>query len=212
MVCKLCIPLQWYELLQVAGKSSFKELILSTLLLSRARYMIMSSLLPANLKDNEAEQRNTYMYPSIPFVPLKESMEHSTKPKPMKIKVELGLQISYLIWSGGTPKALLFHIQSAQGAIKKKGYFKPFQNTSKSIKKFKKKVKETKDLITLASPIDPKVKKALEKDLDGYKMIIKNATLKEEKAGSKMFNFIQYPPMQGETPSVGRLGQEHDQI
>ena len=95
--------LQWYEQLQVVGKSSFKQLILSTPPLSRAWYVIMSSLLPSDLKDSEAEWRNTYVRPPIPFVPIKEFVEHSSKPKSMKIEVEAGLQMSYPIWSRGTP-------------------------------------------------------------------------------------------------------------
>ena len=148
----------------------------------------MSSSLPSDLKDSEAERRNTYLRPPIPFVPVKESLEHSSKPKSMKIEVEAGLQMSYPIWSGGTPEALLCHIQSAYGAIEKKGYFKTYEKYRDSMEKFQEKVKETEELISATSPLDASVKKGLERDLNGYKSIIKTSTSKAEKAGSEMFS------------------------
>ena len=85
--------------------------------------MAMSSLLPFDLKNSEVEWRITYVHPPISFVLIKEFVEHSSKPKLMKIEVEVGLQMSYPIWSGGTLEALLCHIQLAYGAIEKKRVF-----------------------------------------------------------------------------------------
>ena len=71
----------------------------------------------------------------------------------MKIEVEAGQQMSYPIWSGGTPEALLCHIQLVYGAIKKKGYFKTYEKYQDSIKKFQEKVNETEGLISATLPI-----------------------------------------------------------
>ena len=106
----------------------------------------------------------------------------------MKIKVEAGLQMSYLIWSGSTPKALLCHIQLAHGEIEKKGCFMAYEKAIKSIKRFQEIAKEAKDLISATSPIDAAVKKSLERNLNGYKMINKNMTVRAKKAVSKMLN------------------------
>ena len=121
--------------------------MLSTPLLSRARYMIMSWLGPTDLKDSEAEWRNTLMHPPIPFVPVKELMDNSTKPKTIKLRVKIGLQMSYLVWAGNTLKALPCHIQLAHRHNWVQGLFYCFQHGKYCMWKGQLKIRETKDQI-----------------------------------------------------------------
>ena len=78
----------------------------------------MSSL-PTDLSTGEAEERNIFVRPPIPFVPVREAADAATKPKTAKLTIKGGITMSYPVWQGGTPEGLLCHVQSALGAINK---------------------------------------------------------------------------------------------
>ncbi len=104
--------------------------------------------------------------PPIPYVPEKDSVQEavsSYKDNHLKTLVKEGTELQVSIWHSGsdTHEAFLIHVGSAQEAIKKKGYFKSFEDHSHTYSDKRKKVKELKDqLVALreasaAQPKDP---------------------------------------------------------
>ena len=81
--------------------------------------------LPSDLHEIKVEKQGMYVYPPIPFVPVKESADVAMKLKTIKLPINMGLIMSYLLWMGGTPEGLLCHVQSALVYVSKKDYTKP---------------------------------------------------------------------------------------
>jgi hypothetical protein len=108
---------------------------------------------PDGLKDRECEKMALRECPQTPYVPEKDSVQEtvsSYKDNHLKTLVKEGTELRVPIWHSGTRKAFLIHVGSAQEAIKKKGYFKSFEDHSKTYAGKRKKVKELKDqLVTL---------------------------------------------------------------
>jgi hypothetical protein len=80
----------------------------------------------------------------------------------LKTLIKEGTELLVPIWHSGTREAFLIHVGSAGEAIKKKGYFKSFEDHSNDYSEKRGKVKELKDqLVALkealaAQPKDPK--------------------------------------------------------
>jgi hypothetical protein len=103
--------------------------------------------------------------PPIPYVPEKDSVQEtvsSYKDNHPKMLIKEGTELRVPIWHSGTREVFLIHVGSAWEAIKKKGYFKSFEDNSDDYSEKRGKVKELKDqLVALkeavsAPPKDPK--------------------------------------------------------
>ncbi len=107
---------------------------------------------PGGLKDRECEKMALVpKRPPIPYVPEKDSVQDtvsSFKDNHLKTLINKGTELRVPIWHSGTPKAFLIHVGSAGEAIKKKGYFKSFEEYSKPFTNKRKKIKELKDQLT----------------------------------------------------------------
>ena len=71
--------------------------------------------------------------PPIPYEPEKDSVQEtvsSYKDNHLKTLIKEGTELRVPIWHSGMHKAFLIHVGSAQEAIKKKGYFKSFEEYS----------------------------------------------------------------------------------
>ncbi len=86
--------------------------------------------------------------PPIPYVPEKDSVQEtvsSYKDNNLKTLIKEGTELQFPIWHSGTCEAFLIHVGSAREAIKKKGYFKSFEEYSETYADKRKKIKELKD-------------------------------------------------------------------
>jgi hypothetical protein len=127
--------------------------------------MSLAKAAPDGLNDRECEKMALHERPPIPYVPEKDSVQEtvsSYKDNHLMTLIKEGTELRVPIWHSGTSKAFLIHMGSAQEAIKKKGYFKSFEDHSDTYSEKCKKVKEKKDqLVALkeasaAQPKDPK--------------------------------------------------------
>jgi hypothetical protein len=127
--------------------------------------MSLAKAAPDGLKDCECEKMALCKCPPIPYVPEKDSVQEtdsSYKNNHLKTLIKEGMELQVPIWHSGTREAFLIHVGSAREAIKKKGYFKSFEDHSGTYANKREKVKELKDqLVALreasaAQPKDPK--------------------------------------------------------
>jgi hypothetical protein len=100
------------------------------------------------LKDRKYEQMALSKHPPIPYVPEKDSIQQmvsSFKDNHLKMLIKEGTELRVPIWHSGMREAFLIHVGSAREAIEKKGYFKSFEDHSKTYADKREKVKELKD-------------------------------------------------------------------
>jgi hypothetical protein len=96
--------------------------------------MSLAKAAPEGLKDHECKKMALRKRPPIPYVPEKDSVQDmvsSFKDNHLKTLINEGTELRVPIWHSGTCKAFLIHLGSAQEAIKKKGYFKSFEEIPK---------------------------------------------------------------------------------
>ncbi len=62
----------------------------------------------------------------------------------LKTQIGKGMELQVPIWHSGMRKAFLIHVESAQEAIKKKGYFKAFEENTKAYAELRGKIKSVK--------------------------------------------------------------------
>ncbi len=95
--------------------------------------MSLAKAAPDGLKDREYERMALRERPPIPYVPEKDSVQEtisSFKEAHLKTLIKEGTELRVPIWHSGTRKAFLTHVGSAREAIKKKDYFKSFEEHS----------------------------------------------------------------------------------
>jgi hypothetical protein len=121
---------------------------------------------PDGLKDRKCKKMALHERPPILHVPEKDSVQEtvsSYKDNHLKMLIKEGTELQVPIWHSGTREAFLIHVGSAREAIKKKGYFKSFEDHSDDYSEKRGKVKELKDQLValkealVAQPKDPKV-------------------------------------------------------
>jgi hypothetical protein len=138
------ISFQWF--LSDPPLSSFKKLIVLTpRLLRNLHTMSLAKVAPDCLKDRECEKMTLRERPPSPYVPEKDSVQEtvsSFKEAHLKTLIKEGTELQVPIWHSGTCKAFLIHVGSAQEAIKKKGYFKSFEEHSDDYSEKREEVKE----------------------------------------------------------------------
>jgi hypothetical protein len=127
--------------------------------------MSLAKAAPVGLKDRKCENMALRERPPIPYVPEKDSVQEtvsSYKDNHLKTLIKEGTELRVPIRHSGTREAFLIHVGSAQEVIKKKGYFKSFEDHSDDYSEKRGKVKELKDqLVALkealsSQPKDPK--------------------------------------------------------
>jgi hypothetical protein len=127
--------------------------------------MSLAKAAPEGLKDHECEKIALCKRPPIPYVPEKDSIQKtvsSFKVNHLKTLIKEGTELQVPIWHSGMREVFLVHVGSAREVIKKKGYFKSFEDHSGTYADKREKVKELKDqLVALreasaAQPKDPK--------------------------------------------------------
>ncbi len=110
--------------------------------------MSLVKAVPKGLKDCECKKMALREHPPIPYVLEKDSVQEtvsSYKDNHLKTLIKEGMELRVPIWHSGTREAFLIHVGSAQEAIKKKGYFKSFEDHSNTYSDKRGKVKELKD-------------------------------------------------------------------
>ncbi len=114
--------------------SSFKNLIVLTPRLLRDLHtMSLAKAAPNGLKDHKCKKMALRERPLILYVPEKDSVQEtvsSYKENHLKTLIKEGTELRVPIWHSGMREAFLIHVGSAQEAIKKKGYFKSFEDHS----------------------------------------------------------------------------------
>ncbi len=81
----------------------------------------------------------------IPYVPEKDSAQETVsvyKDNHLKMLINKGAELQVPIWHSGTREACLIHVGSAQEAIKKKGYFKSYEECSGTLANKRNKIKQ----------------------------------------------------------------------
>jgi hypothetical protein len=110
--------------------------------------MILAKAAPGGLNDCKCKKMALRERPPIPYVPEKDSVQDtvwSFKDNHLKTLINKGTELRVPIWHSGMRKAFLIHVGSAQEAIKKKGYFKSFEEYSETYADKREKIKELKD-------------------------------------------------------------------
>jgi len=95
--------------------------------------MSLAKAMPDGLKDCECKKMVLRERPPIPYVPEKVSVQEmvsSFKEAHLKTLIKEGTELQVPMWHCGRCEAFLVHVGSAQEAIKKKGYFKSFEDHS----------------------------------------------------------------------------------
>ncbi len=95
--------------------------------------MSLAKVVPDGLKDRKCKKMILRECPPIPYVPEKDSVQEmvsSFKEAHLKTLINSGTELRVPIWHSGTREAFLIHVGSAREAIKKKGYFKSFEEHS----------------------------------------------------------------------------------
>jgi hypothetical protein len=116
-------------------------------LLRNLHTMSLAKAAPDGLKDRECEKMALRERPPIPYVPEKDSVQEtgsSFKEAHLKTLINSGTELQVPIWHSGTREAFLIHVGSAREAIKKKGFFKSFEEHSNDYAEKQEKVKELK--------------------------------------------------------------------
>jgi len=106
--------------------------------------MSLAKATPDGLKDRECEKMVLRERPPIPCVPSVQETVSSFKEAHLKTLIKEGTELRVPIWHSGTREAFLIHVGSAREAIKKKGYFKSFEDHSEDYSEKRVKVKELK--------------------------------------------------------------------
>ena len=99
------------------------------------------------LKDHKCEKKDLREHPPIPYVPKKDSVQETVsafKDNHLKTLINKGTELRAPIWHSGVHKAILIHVGSAQEAIKKKGYFQSYEESSKTYAEHRNKIKQLK--------------------------------------------------------------------
>jgi len=95
--------------------------------------MSLAKAAPDGLKDCECEKMALRERPLIPYALEKDSVQEmvsSYKDNHLKMLIKEGMELQVPIWHSGMREAFLIQVGSAQEAIKKKGYFKSFEEHS----------------------------------------------------------------------------------
>ena len=97
--------------------------------------MSLAKAVPDGLKDRECEKTPLRKCPPIPYVPEKDCVQETVsayKDNHLKTQISEGMELRVPIWHSGTHEAFLIHVGSAQEAIKKKGYFKAYEENNEA--------------------------------------------------------------------------------
>jgi hypothetical protein len=95
--------------------------------------MSLSKAAPNGLKDRECKKMALRERPPNPDVPEKDSVQEtvfSFKDNHLKTLINEGMELQVPIWHSDIHEAFLIHMGSAQEAIKKKRYFKSYEEYS----------------------------------------------------------------------------------
>ena len=110
-------------------KSSFKKLILGTVLLRKGLERMSDKSCPKGLKPFEVERGHT-REPPILYIPVAddvaEAVTKSSGASEYKLELPSGIKISHALWENGNAEAFLKHVMAAMSYVHKKGYIKEY--------------------------------------------------------------------------------------
>jgi hypothetical protein len=89
--------------------------------------MSLAKAAPNSLKDRKCEKMALRERPPIPYVPEKDSIQDMVSSFKL---INKGTELRVPIWHSCTRETFLIHVGSAREAIKKKGYFKSYEEHS----------------------------------------------------------------------------------
>ena len=114
--------LQFKRFCKQPPKSSFKKLILGTVLLKGLKRMSDKSC-PNGLKAFEVERGHTRA-PPIPYIPVEDGVAEAVikSSGALEYKLELlsGIKVSHALWENGSAEAFLKHVMAAMSYVAKK--------------------------------------------------------------------------------------------
>jgi hypothetical protein len=102
--------------------------------------MSLAKAVPDGLKDRECKKTALHECPPIPYVSEKDC------------QISKGMELRVPIWHSGMRWAFLIHVGSAREAIKKKGYFKAYEENNEACVELPGKIKSAK--AQLATTLD----------------------------------------------------------
>ena len=109
--------------------------------------MSLAKAVPDGLKDRQCKKTALCKHPPIPHIPEKDSIQETVsahKDNHLKTQIGKGMGLRVPTWHSGTREAFLIHVGSAQEAIKKKGYFKAYEEINEAYVELRGKIKSAK--------------------------------------------------------------------
>jgi hypothetical protein len=126
--------LQFKRFCKQPPRSSFKKLILGTVLLKGLKRMSDKSC-PNGLKAFEVERGNTRV-PPIPYIPVAddvaEAVTKSSGASEYKLELPSGIKITHALWENKNAEAFLKHVMAATSYVAKKGYIKEYEASKRT--------------------------------------------------------------------------------
>ena len=123
-----------------APKSSFKALFYDTSLSAAARSMSHKKVAPEGLKPQECKRNVVRSNPPIPYIPKKDVIQKAVESGANMLKFTLlhKMELRIPVWSKGTPKQFLVHVQQALETIRQKGHQSALKKVIKDKEKWMK--------------------------------------------------------------------------
>ena len=113
--------------------------------------MSLAKDVPDSLKSHKCKKMALCECPLIPYVPKKDSVQETVSAFEdchLNMLINEGMELRVPIWHSGMHKAFLIHVGSTWEAIKKNGYFKSYEESSKSYAEQCSKIKQLKSQLS----------------------------------------------------------------
>ena len=116
-------------------RSSFKKLILGSVLLRKGLERMSDKSCPKGLKPFEVERGHT-REPPIPYIPVAddvaEAVTKTSGASGYKLDLPSGIKVTHALWENGNSEAFLKHVMAALSYVHKKGYIKEYEEAERN--------------------------------------------------------------------------------
>jgi hypothetical protein len=110
--------------------------------------MSLAKLVPDSLKPRECKRLHLREPPPVPYVPVKDEVQEEVsemKNHQIEMSIKKDTTLNFSVWyDNRTKEAFLMHVMAVLDAIKKRGYFKDYENAQKAYVEQKEAVKSAK--------------------------------------------------------------------
>ena len=123
--------LQFERFCKEPPRSSFKKLILGSVLLRKGLERMLDKSCPKGLKPFEVERGHT-REPPIPYMipvadDVSEAVTKASGASGYKLDLPSGIKVTHALWENGNAEAFLKHVMAAMSYVQKKGYIKEYE-------------------------------------------------------------------------------------